>query len=50
LDGTLETCGHMSIEDFRTMFETAADQRDAGDIAYNTRLGNKLLRILWQNY
>ena len=30
----------------REMFETAAEQRESGDAEYNTRLGNKLIRIL----
>lgn len=34
---------------FREMFEEAVELREAGE-AYNTRLGAKLLRILWSNY
>jgi len=42
--------GSGSSGELKTLFETAADERDAGCIAYNTKLGNKMLRILWENY
>jgi hypothetical protein len=50
LQKALEIFSDSDARDFRTMFETAASQRDAGEIEYNTRLGNKLIRILWGNY
>jgi hypothetical protein len=50
LQKALETFCDSGTDDFRTMFETAADERDAGEKIYNTRLGNKLIRILWSNY
>jgi hypothetical protein len=54
LHQTMETFlsgpGATAIADLRTLFETAADERDAGEIAYNTKLGNKMIRIFWQNY
>jgi len=50
LQKALETFCDSNIEDFRMMFESAADERDRGDRTYNTRLGNKLIRILWGNY
>ena len=42
--------GSGSSRELKTLFETAADERDAGCIAYNTKLGNKMLRIFWENY
>jgi hypothetical protein len=50
LQEALETFCDSSIEDFRTMFQSAADEREAGDKTFNNRLGNKLIRILWSNY
>jgi len=50
LQKALETFCDSGIDDFRTMFETATDERDRGDKTYNNRLGNKLIRILWGNY
>jgi len=50
LQNALEKFCDTDIENFKHMFETAADERDAGDSVYNTGLGNKLIRILWQNY
>jgi hypothetical protein len=42
--------GPGAITDLQTLFKTAADERDAGAITYNTKLGNKMLRIFWENY
>jgi len=50
LQKALETFSDSSLEDFQTMFEAAADERDSGDKGYNNQLGNKLIRILWGNY
>ena len=50
LQTALETFSDSGFEDSRTMFESAANERDSGEIAYNTRLGNKLIRILWNSY
>ena len=50
LQKALEIFSHVQLREFHAMFETAADQRDAGDQTYNNRLGNKLIRILWSNY
>lgn len=46
----LETFSDHEIADFEQMFETAANERDAGDRTYNTTRGNKLIRIVWSNY
>jgi len=50
LQEALETFCHSDASEFRKMFESAADDRDAGEKIYNNRLGNKLIRILWNNY
>lgn len=50
LQKALETFSHFDVGDFQAMFETAADERDAGDQTYNNQLGNKLIRIFWSNY
>jgi hypothetical protein len=50
LQKALEIFSDSTLEDFQTMFENAADERDRGDKTYNTPLGNKLIRILWGNY
>ena len=50
LQKTLETFCDSGIDDFQTMFEAAASERDRGDQIYNNRLGNKLIRILCGNY
>jgi hypothetical protein len=50
LQNALETFCDSSLEDLQGMFEAAANERDAGDKAYNRRPGNKLIRILWGTY
>jgi hypothetical protein len=51
LAGALEKLGESNdLETFQEMFETAVAERNEGDSPYNKRLGNKLIRILWNNY
>jgi hypothetical protein len=49
LQEALETLVDKNLEDFKRMFETAVEEREDGDDVYNRRLGNKLIRILWNN-
>jgi hypothetical protein len=38
------------LDDFEQMFYAAAEERERGDEHYTTPRGNKLIRILWNNY
>jgi hypothetical protein len=42
----LEIASNFDVEDLRAIYEAAVEERKNGDHEYNTRLGNKLIRIL----
>lgn len=50
LHDALDTFQDRDLDDFKQMFEEAANYRDAGEAGYNCPRGNKLIRILWANY
>jgi len=42
--------GEEELNLFRSMFEEAVELHSTGESIYNTPLGAKLIRILWNNY
>ena len=51
LDDALEKLSDFnSLDDFREIFQVAAEERERGEPPYTGSRGNKLIRILWNNY